>query len=149
MGLPPGPDDKNIAELAQSTDSLSTLFSLVAAHGLGDTLAGDGPFTVFAPTNDAFSQIADVIDTLNVETIKEILLMHVVPGTFEAADIIGMDDPVFTTAATAENFTTLTAEVTSKPLTVKIISSGGEATVVAPDQMASNGVVHVIDRVLL
>lgn len=147
--LPPAPAEKTIAELAQSTESLSTLYTAVVAAGLGETLAGEGPFTVFAPTNDAFSALGDLLGTLNEQTVKEILLMHVVPGKFTSANILEMNGLGLTTAATQENFTSLSVEVTSNPTAVKIISSGGEANVVAPDQSASNGVVHVINRVLL
>merc|ERR1711920_1191742 len=79
---PPAPT-KNIAELAIATPQLSTLLAAVKAAGLVDTLAGEGPFTVFAPTNDAFAKIPE--DTLNgllgdVPALTEILLRHVVPG---------------------------------------------------------------------
>merc|ERR1712077_165422 len=86
---PPAPT-KNIAELAIATPQLSTLLAAVKAAGLGDTLAGEGPFTVFAPTNDAFAKLpASLVNTLkgDTELLKQVLLNHVVAGNVKSGDI--------------------------------------------------------------
>merc|ERR1712210_449953 len=96
---PPAPT-KNIAELAIATPQLSTLLAAVKAAGLVDTLAGDGPFTVFAPTNDAFAKIPE--ETLNglladKDALTAVLLRHVVPGAaLKAKDVPKGDTKVKT-----------------------------------------------------
>merc|ERR1712105_4163 len=86
---PPAPT-KTIAELAIATPSLSTLLAAVKAAGLVETLSGEGPFTVFAPTNDAFAKIpADVLNGLlaDKDALTKVLLRHVVPGTVFAKGV--------------------------------------------------------------
>jgi transforming growth factor-beta-induced protein len=144
--LPPLP---NIVELAESVADLSTLVSAVVAGDLADTLSGNGPFTVFAPTNDAFGALpAGTLDTLmkpeNKGQLVDILTFHVVPQKAFAKDL--------------DLFQALTT-VEGKPLhvqkwggVVKVgasLSSADLKTVTGADNEASNGVVHVIDGVLL
>ncbi|MEQ9297927.1 MAG: fasciclin domain-containing protein [Cyclobacteriaceae bacterium] len=135
------PQDKTIVELAVGTDALSTLVAAVKAGGLVETLSSAGPFTVFAPTNEAFAALpAGTLDMLlkpeNKDKLVAILTYHVVSGTVKSTDLTnGMK------AATVNG-----AEVT-------ITTMGGAkvngASVVSADIMASNGVVHVIDAVIL
>jgi uncharacterized surface protein with fasciclin (FAS1) repeats len=138
---------KDIVVLATETSSLSTLVAAVKAAELVDTLQGAGPFTVFAPTNDAFAaQPAGTLDTLlkpeNKDQLTAILTYHVVPGEVLASDLT--------------NGQTLTT-VQGGTLTVKIDggmvylvdATGNEVKVEKADVDASNGVVHIIDGVLL
>ncbi|MEQ8711448.1 MAG: fasciclin domain-containing protein [Cyclobacteriaceae bacterium] len=135
------PQDKTIVELAVGTDALSTLVAAVKAGGLVETLSGTGPFTVFAPTNDAFAALpAGTLDMLlkpeNKDKLVAILTYHVVAGSVKSTDLKnGMK------AETVNG-----AEVT-------ITTTGGAkvngASVVNADIIASNGVVHVIDAVIL
>merc|ERR1711970_38429 len=134
---------KNIAELAIATPQLSTLLAAVKAAGLVETLSGEGPFTVFAPTNDAFAKIPS--ETLNglladKNALTAILLRHVVPGAaLKAKDVPGGT----TTLATAGGED---IEVTkNKYITIK--SSAGKAGVIAFDILATNGVVHLVNSV--
>lgn len=134
--------DKNIVELAVGTDALSTLVAAVQAGGLVETLQGDGPFTVFAPTNEAFAKLPEgVVENLlkpeNKKALVAVLTYHVVAGQVKSTDLSdGM------TATTVEG-SDITVDISYG--TVKI----DNATVAAADIMASNGVVHVIDTVIL
>ena len=129
---------QNIVELAQATDFLSTLVEAVIAADLVDTLSGDGPFTVFAPTNDAFAALGSTVDDLlkpeNNDTLVQILTYHVVPGTVLSSDLTDGD----VTTVQGSDIT-----VTIDPVTIN------GANVVQADVMASNGVIHVIDSVML
>merc|ERR1739838_467044 len=128
---------KNIAELAIATPALSTLLAAVKAAGLVETLSGDGPFTVFAPTNDAFAKIpAETLNGLlaDKEALTAVLLRHVVPAALQTGDVPDGTTPV-TTAGGEE------IEVT-RDKTITIKSSAGEAEVKAYDILASNGVIH-------
>merc|ERR1711920_101004 len=134
---------KNIAELAIATPQLSTLLAAVKAAGLVDALAGEGPFTVFAPTNDAFAKIPS--DTLNglladKEALTAVLLRHVVPGAaLTAQDVLVGSTDVKT--AGGEEITV------TRDNYIKVKSSAGGAGVVAFDVLATNGVVHLVDTV--
>ena len=134
---------KNIAELAIATPQLSTLLAAVKAAGLVDTLAGEGPFTVFAPTNDAFAKIPE--DTLNglladKDALTAVLLRHVVPGAALKARDVPKGTTTVKTAGGEE------IDVTrGRYITVK--SSAGEAGVIAFDVLATNGVVHLVNSV--
>ncbi|MGD9307541.1 MAG: fasciclin domain-containing protein [Desulfosarcina sp.] len=133
---------KDIIDTAQSAGSFSTLVTAIQAAGLTDTLKGKGPFTVFAPTDEAFAKLPDgtVEDLLKPENkskLQAILTYHVVPGKVMAKDAVKL-----TSAKTVngENF--------------KISTSDGsvmvdDANVVKTDIMASNGVIHVIDSVIM
>merc|ERR1712142_31639 len=134
---------KNIAELAIATPQLSTLLAAVKAAGLVDTLAGEGPFTVFAPTNDAFAKIPS--DTLNglladKEALTAVLLRHVVPS----AAMTAQDVPVGSTDVKTAGGEEITV---TRDKYIKVKSSAGEAGVVAFDVLATNGVVHLVDTV--
>lgn len=137
----PAAAGKDIVALAQGTPDLSTLVKAVTAADLATTLQGKGPFTVFAPTNAAFADIQSTVDTLlmpeNKEDLQGVLTYHVVPGKVMAADL-----------KDGQELTTVQGEklkVSIDGSTVKV----GDATVTQPDVEASNGVVHVIDKVLV
>ena len=130
----------DIVEVAAGNPDFSTLVAAVQAAGLVETLQGDGPFTVFAPTNDAFAALPDgLVDALllpeNKDALVAVLTYHVVPGKVLAADVA--DGEVATVQG--ENITLSTMGG------VKV----NEANVVATDVMASNGVIHVIDAVIV
>jgi len=129
---------KNIVELAQATDFLSTLVEAVIAANLVDTLSGDGPFTVFAPTNDAFAALPNgTLASLNQQQLIAILTYHVVPGKFMSTDL---SDGLKAGTVQGDDVT-----ITIADGTVKV----NDATVSIPDIEATNGVVHVIDTVLI
>nr|WP_245546046.1 fasciclin domain-containing protein [Marivirga tractuosa] len=134
-------ESKDIVALAMETESLSTLVSAVKAGGLVETLQGDGPFTVFAPTNAAFEALPegtleDLLKPENKEKLASILTYHVVAGKVMSTDLSdGMK------AKTVNG-----AEVTIK--TADGVKVNG-ANVVTADVKASNGVVHVIDAVIM
>jgi uncharacterized surface protein with fasciclin (FAS1) repeats len=133
----------DIVDTAASAGSFDTLVAAVQAAGLVETLKGEGPFTVFAPTDDAFAKLpAGAVDDLlkpeNLEQLQEILTYHVVPGRVMSSDLQGR----ITTAATVEGSE------------IEIDASGGAvivegATVTQADIAASNGVIHVIDTVIM
>ena len=129
---------QNIVELAQATDFLSTLVEAVIAADLVDTLSGDGPFTVFAPTNDAFAALPNgTLASLNQQQLIAILTYHVVPGKVMSTDLSDGQE-----AATVQGDV---VTITIADGTVKV----NDATVSIPDIEATNGVVHVIDTVLI
>ena len=134
-----------IAELAISTPSLSTLLAAVTAAELVDTLSGDGPLTVFSPTNDAFAKIPE--DTLNgllsdKDALTAVLLRHVVPGAALKAEDVPYGTTPIKTAGGEE------IEVTkNRNNYISIKSSAGEAGVIAFDIRRTNGVVHLVDSV--
>lgn len=146
--------NKPIAANASAAPNLTTLVAAVKAAGLVETLASPGPFTVFAPTNDAFAKLpAGTVETLvkpeNKATLTSILTYHVVPGTMTSKDIAkaikaGGGTATFDTVAGGK----LTAKMSGKNL-VLTDAKGGMSTVSTADVMQSNGVVHVIDSVLL
>lgn len=133
------PAPATIADTAAKTPSLSTLNKLIADAGLTDTLRGAGPYTVFAPTDEAFKAVpAKTMESLakDKEQLKAVLMYHVLPGKVAAADIKGGK------AKTAQGADVQIAKA-GNFVTVE------EALVTQADVAASNGVVHVIDRVLL
>ena len=138
---------KNIIQNAVNSKDHTTLVAAVKAAGLVDTLEGKGPFTVFAPTNAAFSKLpAGTVDNLlkpeNKATLTKVLTYHVVPGKLEASDLT--DDKKLKTVQ-GEDLT-----VKRSGDTVMIIDAKGDsATVTIPNVNQSNGVIHVIDTVLL
>ncbi|MFZ4810331.1 MAG: fasciclin domain-containing protein [Ilumatobacteraceae bacterium] len=130
----------DIVAVASGNPDFSTLVAAVAAAGLVETLQGPGPFTVFAPTNDAFAALpAGLVDKLllpeNKDTLTAILTYHVVSGKVLAADVTAGPVP----SVQGEDIT--------------ITTDGGvkvnDSNVIATDVMASNGVIHVIDAVML
>ena len=134
--------DPDIVDIAASNDDFSTLVAAVSAAGLVETLKGEGPFTVFAPTNDAFAALPEgTLDSLllpeNKDQLVAVLTYHVVPGRVMAADVAGKKQYVET--------------VQGSKMTVRAFNDVhvDEAKVVAPNVVASNGVIHVIDSVIL
>lgn len=136
----------DIVEVASAAGSFSTLVAAVQAAGLVETLQGEGPFTVFAPTDEAFAALpAGLVDKLllpeNKDLLVKILTFHVLPGKVLAADVVEGE------VATVEGQNLLFA---FKPdLVVGNAPFTSFANVVTADVMASNGVIHVIDTVLL
>lgn len=134
-----GPE-KDIVDIAVDDGRFTTLVAAVTAADLVDTLKGKGPFTVFAPTDDAFAKLPEgTIDALlnDIPTLKSILLYHVVPGKVMAEDVVNL-----TSANT----------VLGKPISISVTDGKvmvNEAQVIITDVEASNGVIHVIDNVLL
>jgi uncharacterized surface protein with fasciclin (FAS1) repeats len=132
----------------------TTLVAAVKAAGLVDTLSGKGPFTVFAPTNDAFAKLpAGTVDTLlkpeNKDALVGVLTYHVVPGRYTAKDIMAMakKDGGKTMLKTVEG-EDLTFEAKDGALWVWD-SKGNAAKITIKNVMQSNGVIHVIDAVLM
>ena len=122
-------------------NEFTTLVAAVEAAGLVETLQGEGPFTVFAPTDEAFAALPDgLLESLlaDTETLTSILTYHVVAGEVLAADVVGL-----------ESATTVQGEDISIAVEGDSVVLNGSATVVATDVAASNGVVHVIDQVIL
>lgn len=136
----PAEEAQDIVAIASANDDFSTLVAAVAAAGLVEVLQGEGPFTVFAPTNDAFAALpAGLVDKLlmpeNKDVLVKILTYHVVSGAVLAADVTAGEVP----SVEGQNIT--------------VTTEGGvmvnNANVVATDIIASNGVIHVIDAVIL
>ncbi len=132
---------KNIVEIASDADDFSTLVAAVKAAGLAETLQGEGPFTVFAPTNAAFEALPEgtVVELLkpeNKEKLASILKYHVVSGKIMAADVSPMK---VETVGGPEATITMDGET--------VMLDG--AKVIKTDVEASNGVIHVIDKVIM
>lgn len=145
--------DKPIAENASAAPNLTTLVTAVKAAGLVETLAGPGPFTVFAPTNDAFAKVdkATLDGLLKPEakaSLTKVLTYHVVPGKLTAADLAakikeGNGTAKLKTVAGEELTLTMDGDK------VKVAGMGGSSAYVSQaDVTQSNGVVHVVDGVL-
>jgi len=133
---------KDIVDTAVAAGSFNTLAAALEAAGLIDTLKGDGPFTVFAPTDDAFAKlpegtVEDLLKPENKDKLTAILTYHVVSGKVMAADVVKLD------AAT----TVQGSDVTIKASDMGVMVDG--ANVVTTDIETSNGVIHVIDSVIL
>lgn len=145
---------KTIVENAVKSPDHTTLVAAVKAAGLVDTLSGAGPFTVFAPTNTAFGKLpAGTVDTLlrpeNRGALQSVLTYHVVPGRVTAADLMGLiavggGQARLTTVQGA----TLTAQMMGSQIML-IDGKGGMSHVTQGDVLQSNGVIHVIDNVLM
>jgi uncharacterized surface protein with fasciclin (FAS1) repeats len=130
----------NIVELAASAGSFNTLVAAVKAAGLVETLSGEGPFTVFAPTDEAFALIPQAdLDALlaDKEALTAVLTYHVVPGKVFAKDVVDL--------SSAKTVNGQSVQIKTWEGQVKI----DEATVVSTDIEATNGIIHVIDRVIL
>lgn len=145
---------KNIVENAVNSPEHTTLVAAVKAAGLVDTLSGPGPFTVFAPTNAAFSKLpAGTVETLlrpeNKAMLQSVLTYHVVPGRLTAADLMTM---IRTGGGEAKLVTvqggTLTARMQGRGI-ILVDAKGGVSHVTQPNVMQSNGVIHVTDAVSL
>ncbi|NIR40660.1 MAG: fasciclin domain-containing protein [Actinobacteria bacterium] len=137
------PEMLDIVDTAAGVEDFSTLVAAVQAAGLVDTLKGEGPFTVFAPTDEAFDAALDALGLTaeellaDTETLTDILLYHVVPGAVFAADVVGLE-----------------AATTAQGSDIAISVDGGvflneTIEVIETDIEATNGVIHVIDGVLL
>jgi uncharacterized surface protein with fasciclin (FAS1) repeats len=145
---------KSIVQNAVNSKDHTTLVAAVTAAGLVDTLAGQGPFTVFAPTNAAFGKLpAGTVETLvkpeNKGTLTKILTYHVVPGRYTAADVA--------TLAAQNGGTATLKTVEGESLSfmksgngwVVVDSKGGRSNITIANVMQSNGVIHVVDSVLM
>ncbi|MBC7141230.1 MAG: fasciclin domain-containing protein [Rhodobacteraceae bacterium] len=147
-------EDKNIVENAVNSADHTTLVAAVQAAGLVDTLAGEGPFTVFAPTNDAFGMLAagtveDLLKPENKAALTKVLTCHVVAADVMSEALVKMiaDDGGMHDVPTVGGCTLKAMVVDGK---VKIEDERGRAaTVTIADVKQSNGVIHVIDTVLL
>ena len=143
---------KNIVQVAIEAGSFNTLVAAVKAAGLVETLSGPGPFTVFAPTDAAFAKLpAGTVEALlaDKQKLTSILTYHVVPGRLTAGDIQAM--------AARNHGAAMLKTVQGEKLTVKRIAGnwfvidakGGKSRITIPNVMQSNGVIHVIDTVLM
>lgn len=135
-------EKKTVVDIAVSNDSFSTLVTALKTAGLVDTLNGAGPFTVFAPTDAAFAKLpAGTVESLlkpeNLDQLRAILTYHVVPGRVGSADVVKLSS-----ATTVQG-----SDLAIRVMNGKVKIDG--ATVVTPDIQASNGVIHVIDTVIL
>merc|ERR1711959_822333 len=139
---PPAPATKTIVDLAVATPDLSTLATALKAGKLVDTLSGAGPFTVFAPTNEAFARLPKhtldfLLDPKNIKELQDVLTYHVASGSVHAKDLKN-DEKIKT--------------VEGKSVEAFLFGSHvyiNDAEVVKADIAASNGVVHVINHVLI
>lgn len=134
---------KTIVEIAAGDDQFSTLVTAVKAAGLVDALSGDGPLTVFAPTNEAFEALPegvleDLLKPENKDKLAAVLTYHVAEGKVKAKQVVTMSQ---------------VPTLQGQPVKVNASDAGvklnGSANVIKTDIMASNGVIHVIDAVLL
>lgn len=133
---------KDIVDVAVENGSFTTLVAAVKAAGLVDTLKGDGPFTVFAPTDEAFAKlpsgtVATLLKPENRDQLVAILTYHVVPGKVMASDVVNLSE------ATTVQGQDISISVNDGSVMVN------NAKVLATDVEASNGVIHVIDSVIL
>ena len=138
-----------IVDVAVANGNFKTLVAAVKAAGLVDTLNSAGPFTVFAPTDAAFAKLpAGTVDTLlkpeNKATLVKILTYHVVPGKVEAATVVTLDGKKVATVQGQD----VTVNVAGGKVSLTE-AMGGTSNVTATDVQASNGVIHVIDTVLM
>ena len=145
----PATTDADIVDTAIAAGDFTTLVAAVQAAGLEDTLRGEGPFTVFAPTDDAFAALPDgTIEALLEDPtgdLTDILTYHVVAGAVPAADVVGLDGQQITTV----NGAAITVGVADDGSVTLTDTAGNDVAVVATDVQANNGVIHVIDAVLL
>ena len=142
------PEEADIVDTAIAAGSFETLVAAVQAAGLEETLRGEGPFTVFAPTDDAFAALPEgTLDTLLEDPqgdLTDILTYHVVAGEVMAADVVELDGQEVETVQGA----TFTVNVDGDMVTLTD-AAGNTVNVTETDIEASNGVIHVIDAVLM
>ena len=144
----------DIIDIASGSDDFGTLTAAVKTAGLVETLQGDGPFTVFAPTNTAFAKLPDgtvasLLRPENKKALTEVLTYHVVAGEFKAKDVVNAiqsSGGKFTVETVSGG--ELTASL-SNGTVILTDEKGRSAAVTQTDVDASNGVVHVIDTVVL
>jgi len=144
---------QTIVDIAAGNPDFSTLVSLVTAAGLAETLSGEGPFTVLAPTNAAFEALAAKMGvtieelsttlTADVELLKKVLTSHVIAGKVMAADTAALN------GMEADLVSGEKAKVVSADGVVSFTIGTSTATVVTPDVEAANGVIHIVDMPLL
>ncbi|RME97301.1 MAG: fasciclin domain-containing protein [Chloroflexi bacterium] len=140
FAAPPAQDGKTIVDIAVEDGRFTTLVTALQEAGLVETLSGDGPFTVFAPTDDAFAALPDgTLEGLLADkmALANVLTYHVVPGKVMAADVVNLN---------AAN------SVQGEPIAIMADASGvkvNNANVIITDIVGSNGVIHVIDAVIL
>ncbi|MCU0303822.1 MAG: fasciclin domain-containing protein [Thermoanaerobaculales bacterium] len=130
----------NIVETAVAAGSFNTLVAAVQAAGLAETLSGKGPFTVFAPTDEAFAKLpAGTVEALlaDPDKLREILLYHVVPGKVRSTEVVNLS------GATTAQGTDVAFKIADGSVMIN------DARVTATDIETSNGVIHVIDTVIL
>lgn len=136
--------NKSIVEIASQDPQFSTLVTALQAAGLVETLEGEGPFTVFAPTNDAFAKLpAETLENLlkpeNKQMLVDILTYHVTQGKLTAKDVVKLDGKTI-------------KMVNNKPAMIEVKDSKvfiDGAQIIQTDIMAKNGVIHVIDTVMI
>ena len=147
-------NDKNIIENAVNSPIHTTLVAAVKAAGLVETLSGEGPFTVFAPVDTAFAALPEgTVDTLlkpeNKGTLQKVLTSHVVAGDIKAADLVGL----IKKHGGYVNITTVSGDVITARMDSKGVyifdESGGVSRVTQADVNQSNGVIHVVNKVML
>lgn len=146
--------NNDIVDVAASNENFSTLVTAVKAAGLVDALKSEGPFTVFAPTNDAFAKIdaatlGELLKPENKSKLTSILTYHVIKGKLTANDVVaalekGEGSVTLTTLSGAE----ITVVQNDKGIWLKD-ANGNYSMISATDVMASNGVIHVIDSVVM
>ena len=140
---------EDIVDTAVAAGDFETLVTAVQAAGLEETLRGDGPFTVFAPTDEAFAALPEgTLDTLLADPegdLADILTYHVVEGAVPAADVLGLDGQEVTTV----NGAAFTVAVGADDSVTLTDAAGNDVAVTQTDIETSNGVIHVIDGVLL
>ena len=141
--------EDDIVDTAIAAGDFTTLVAAVQAAGLEETLRGEGPFTVFAPTDDAFAALPEgTVETLLEDPtgdLASILTYHVVAGAVPAADVLGLDGQEVETV----NGATFTVNIGDDDSVSLTDAAGNEVNVVATDVQASNGIIHVIDAVLM
>lgn len=136
--------EPNIVQIAQDAGNFTTLVGALQATGLDNTLAGEGPFTVFAPTDEAFARLPNgVLESLDTGTLSKILTYHVVSGAVDSTTVVGL---------AGQSATTL-SDVSDPDVSIQVIDSAvilnGNVRVTTTDIRASNGIIHVVDAVLL
>jgi uncharacterized surface protein with fasciclin (FAS1) repeats len=133
-------EEMNVVETAAAAGQFTTLASLLQQAGLVDELSDGGPYTVFAPTDEAFAQVPkETLDGLaaDPEKLKSVLLYHVVEGSVPSSEVVNVD------SAETLNGQAVSIDVRDGQVYVD------DAKVTTPDVMASNGVIHVVDQVLI
>ncbi len=153
MALPVRAADKDIVDTAVGAGSFNTLVAAVQAAGLVDTLKGEGPFTVFAPTDDAFAAlpegtVEDLLKPENKDKLVAILTYHVVPGKVMSSDLAGKQ----TYAKTAQGSSVFVNASSDNGVFVDNSPKDNKSEmskVVTADIETSNGVIHVVDKVIL
>lgn len=135
------PPESDIVEVAVAAGSFNTLTTALGAAGLVETLQGDGPFTVFAPTDAAFERLPDgTVEALleDIPALTEVLTYHVVPGRVFSGDVVGLDEAP-----------TVQGQAISISVDGGTVMLNNSASVVGTDVLATNGVIHIIDEVIL